>query len=92
MSKSVRYALGGVALGASLLLASPAVTHAEQGENQWGQQVKNANLNGGYGEGNSRGDYVREQARDDDGDNPGRGYGEEIHVLANPGDSDPNLP
>jgi hypothetical protein len=82
MSKSVRYALGGVALGASLLL-TPAVSHAAQ--NNWGQEVKNCNQTDCYPDGTSRGEYVRGQAKDDSG----RGYGQEIHDLANPGKADP---
>jgi hypothetical protein len=82
-SKRVRYALGGVALGASLLLASPAVTHAAP--DNWGQEVKECNQTDCYPGGTSRGEYVRGQARDDSG----RGYGQEIHDLADPGKADP---
>jgi hypothetical protein len=89
MSKSVRYALGGVALGASLLL-TPAVSHAAQ--DNWGQEVKDCNQTDCYPGGTSRGKYVRDQAKDDSGE-PGRGYAEEIHAYAEkgtgPGNSDP---
>jgi hypothetical protein len=89
-STGIRYALGAAALGASLLLASPAATHAAQ--DNWGQEVKACNQTDCYPGGTSRGGYVRGQAKDDDADQPGRGYGEEIHALANPGNADPNLP
>jgi hypothetical protein len=82
MSKRVRYALGGVALGASLLL-TPAVSYAAQ--DNWGQEVKACVKNPDCYNGGTRGEYVRDEARDESG----RGYADEIHGLANPGKADP---
>ena len=76
--------LGGAALGFGLLLAAPTAG-AEPDVDNWGQEVKSCNLSSCYEGGTSRGAYVREQARDDEGP----GYGREIHDLANPGKSDP---
>ncbi len=57
----------------------------DQPANNWGQEVKGCNSGGCYQGGEKRGEYVRDQARDDEGP----GYGREIHDLANPGKSDP---
>jgi len=58
---------------------------SDQPANNWGQEVKGCNSGGCYPGGETRGQYVRGQARDDEGP----GYGREIHDLANPGKSDP---
>ncbi|WNG90999.1 hypothetical protein [Mycobacterium sp. ITM-2016-00318] len=79
--------LGGAAVGFGLLLAAPTATADENTPpDNWGQEVKLCNLTSCYPGGVSRGEYVREQARD----NQGPGYGYEIHDEANPGKSNPN--
>jgi len=50
-------------------------------QDNWGQQVKACNQSNCYPDGTSRGAYVRQQARDDQGP----GYGYEIQTLASPG-------
>lgn len=80
--KGLRYALVGVAAGASML-ASPAWAHAAP--DTWGQEVKQCDQSACYPGGSSRGSYVRVQARDDSG----QGYGREIQDLANPGKAAP---
>jgi hypothetical protein len=78
--------LGGAAVSFGLLLAAPTASADHRDEhNNWGQEVAACNQTSCYGVGVSRGEYVREQARDDDGP----GYAREIHDLANPGKSDP---
>ena len=54
-------------------------------QDNWGQEVKSCNQSDCYPNGSSRGEYVREQARDAQGP----GYAQEIHSLANQGKSDP---
>jgi hypothetical protein len=71
--------------GTTLAAAGENNNPQNEPKDNWGQEVNDANQNDGYGVGVSRGEYVREQARDDDGP----GYGGEIHDLANPGKSDP---
>ncbi len=56
--------------------------------NNWGQEVKSCNQTACYPGETSRGAYVSQQAKD----NQGPGYGYEIHEFANPGNSDPTLP
>ncbi|SDB82528.1 hypothetical protein GA0111570_10410 [Raineyella antarctica] len=84
LTRSLRYALGTVAVGAAML-ASTAVAHAQPFAGgypgTWGQEVKACNLSACYPGGTDRGDYVNSQARDDSG----RGYAQEIQDLANPG-------
>ncbi|SFV38446.1 hypothetical protein SAMN05216456_3443 [Devosia crocina] len=70
-------------IAAVLVLVGGATVQAQQ--NNWGQEVKSCNQTDCYPGGTSRGEYVKEQARDGDGP----GYGSEIHELANPGKSSP---
>jgi hypothetical protein len=67
------------------MVGGTTAAHADNHWKNWGQEVKDANHTGGYGEGVSRGEYVREQANNESGP----GYALEIHQKASPGKSDP---
>ena len=75
MQKSLVFA----AAAASALLSIGPAQSAPQ--DNWGQQVKSCNQSNCYPDGTSRGQYVRQQAKDDQGP----GYGYEIQTLALPG-------
>lgn len=73
----------GIAAAFMVIATVPAI--ADPDPTSWGQQVKACNSSDCYPGGTSRGEYVRTQATDEQ--TPG--YGQEIHDLANPGNSDP---
>jgi hypothetical protein len=75
MTKLSSFAAAALTLAA---LSSPALAAPPSPATNWGQQVKQANQGDEYPGGTSRGGYVREQARDDQGP----GYGYEIQTLA----------
>ena len=74
-----------ILLVAALVAIPLSVTPVSAQQNNWGQEVKSCNESDCYPNASSRGEYVREQARDADGP----GYAKEIHTLANPGKSEP---
>lgn len=71
-------------IAAALVLSGGGATAYAQQDN-WGQEVKACNQTSCYPAGTSRGEYVRDEARDGDGP----GYASEIHTLAHPGKSNP---
>jgi hypothetical protein len=74
-----------VLLIAAALTVSLGAPNAFSQQANWGQEVKSCNESNCYPGGSSRGEYVRDQARDA----AGPGYAQEIHSLANPGKSEP---
>jgi hypothetical protein len=66
------------------MFASTAAAYAVP--DTWGQEVKACNQSACYPGGTARGRYVSVQA----GDDSGRGYGQEIQDLANPGGALPS--
>ncbi|SCG71020.1 hypothetical protein [Micromonospora inositola] len=84
MKRSIKRAVvvSTFALGIGMTGAAPAMAQAPD---NWGQEVKACNhLPNCYPGDSNRGTYVQGQAKDGP-----RGYGQEIHDLANPGNSNP---
>lgn len=84
MSRTIRAAVAAGAFSITML-AAPGTAYASHDGTPWGQEVSQCNADSCYQQGQSRGEYVSGQAKDDD--KPG--YGQEIHGLANPGHADP---
>ena len=85
MNKTFVTGMAIVLVGLGSTATAQSQGKSDQPANNWGQEVKGCNSSGCYPGNESRGEYVRDQARDDQGP----GYGREIHDLANPGKSDP---
>ena len=81
MIKSLMVATVVVLVGFSGSAVAGNLGRSDLPANNWGQEVKDCKAC--Y---ETRGDYVHNQARDDQGP----GYGREIHDLANPGKSQAN--
>ena len=77
--------LAAALMAAAMALSAGTASAAPNANAAWGQAVKECNQTSCYPGGTSRGAYVQGQAQDESG----FGYGQEIHTLANPGQSDP---